>query len=922
MILDLLTESTNYSLFPLIVRYKASNRVEFVLQTLRCPDSVRVGAVLVCDARKLQPATYVERQASIPSHEVRAALDVAATRRIYDHLFAVRASEDDDPATHGDPSRLGQLAHYNRSAVLDFLNDKFLTPTSPSWFLNAYGGHEGTALLSMSYYLFERQLSTIQTTRGYTLCYTSDPGDPIPTHVTMREFMTTLLRSRFRKEVERFARYARARNARDGREIDHVDAKIDEFREASRLPADTAIYYAYLAYSTALSRERILQYCARTEFDPGLRDEDQCRRDENFLGRRLDDDLLRMMKEYFSPEAYFRNYVEVERLAAPPDAGYEGYDWEPDAASGVRVFFGSSAAVLDEILRLNDKTEDLFDPVPQRTLPGLLRLCASGRSIPLEDAATLRRATRRNYLMNTSRRAFGPLPAFRVEMPGPRSLFVCLSADEWLRRLVPPNLDRDLPRGHALSDEDLTETLWPREEVEARQKFWDQLYRTRHEIFNEHLPVFNFVGDLDLKLRDRPAPGIRRRDFFDLLRDMRRALLDAWAQLFPDDAIDRDAYPVYFFKSACDDPGPDAAAAGAPDAVLGGGGGAVFCTCRRKIGMRIVIPLPRGTVALGSTTVKRLARTLDHALCLDRDLVGRLNAVSNPGDCFDTGVYGHGRSVRMPLMYKLDASGYMLCRRLNPVYVVPPKLRAAPHDFVRAHFRPENLTHHGNPHGGDARVSATIVHIADRACGEEDVSFTQKYINRDERRPQTPLLPTIRQLLAATRREASPGPTLPPPRARTGDGDDGGAAAAAAGPDDLDDGDDDPTDAGPPDPEEARDLETFAREVAWPRVLELARGHYRPEAQAQLEAADVFRAVRRDLLAVKRDDGGRGRDFRCLTTEHHFRWRETVNVFLDLRADRGGNVWATLWSRCFANKCQSNARRTHLTVKISPPSQY
>ncbi|AQQ81345.1 hypothetical protein MuHV1_gp065 [Murid betaherpesvirus 1] len=950
IVVNMLSETpTEHHLFPLMIKYKPSNRIEFVLQTQRCPDSTRVRPVFICDARRLSLSEYVSTNTPLPARVICAGIDADATRELYEHLFDRKKDEtghdEENGSAGGDlfsdlTSTLKCLVHYNRSAILRYLNNTFLSPTSPSWFLSTYGTHEGTLILTMSYYLFERQYSTIQTTRDYTKCFTADPGRNLFTYINMRDFMATMNGSRFRKQTARFAAFAKARNARDRRELEYVDAKINAFREESRLAADSCVYYVYLAYRTALCREKFLQYCEHTAYDKNLPDDQQCAAEENYLGRSLDAELISIMNTYFSVEGYFGSYIHVDRAKLSPPHSYRGYDWNTEADT--MVGYSSTATNLAISLRkLNSTCESLFSPLPP-TLMGLLKLCASDRYVPRAEKSRKRtsggrekedetRVCRRNYLLNDTSRPIGPMPVFRVEMPEKRHVFCAVSAENWTRRLLPKDLMKNLPSEY-VSDECLTDAVWLREDIAASCEVGEQLYRTRHEMFNENLPVFNFVGDVDLKLRE-DLQGLSRQEVFDLCRALRRTLIGAWRHLFPE--VDPDSHPVFFFKSAC----PQNAAGAADEAMLYGGGGydedddprpehaaavvdygdAVrrppFCVCRRKLGLRVIIPFPPRTAAIGAQTLKRLAGILDHTLCLDRDLVCKLNAISHPGECFDTGIYSHGRSIRMPLMYKLDeASGLMLHSRLNPIFIVPAGYRDRPAEFVLQQLCPQNLTHHGRPprrDGSADQLTEVVLHITDRACADSDGNFLQSRARRAMSRRRLPLGPLLRAHLSLESGQSAPSlPTL----VGRGGGGEGGASSdyeeeRAVGSDEEEDDDD------------VENLQAFARRIAWPALLRHTRNHYREEVQQQLEAATVFTAVGRTCVAVKRGLYGRARDFSCLAREHYTR-QETVQVFLDIRGDQRRNVWATLWSRCFTRRCNSNAKQTHLSLKISLPSQY
>lgn len=513
------------------------------------------------------------------------------------------------------------------------------------------------------------------------------------------------------------------------------------------------------------------------------------------------------------------------------------------------------------------------------TIGGLLRLCSSERYV---SGAENTKICRRNYLLNDTTKYIGPIPVFRVEMADKKHVFCSISSENWNKKMLPKDLIKHIPSEY-ISDEAITDTIWLTEDITPCSEVGEQLYRTRHELFNEHLPVFNFIGDVDLKLREDTC-GIEKKFFFDLCRSIRKTLIEAWSHIFPD--IDKKSHPIFFFKSACQPVSsvtPDDAEYDFEPQ---------FCVCRKKLGMRIIIPLPRGTAVFGSATLKRLAKILDHTMSLDRELVRKLNTISHPGECFDTGIYNHARSVRMALMYKFDENGILLQGRLNPIFIIPEHHQRDPREFILQQLSPKNLTHHANPH--EVAIHEAIIQISDRACSDADTDFLQTQANKTAQKTKCHLGPLIQSHLKTTE---NPHKSLDPSDLENDET-----------PDDLEE-------------TEMDNIRTFAKKIAWPYLLSHVKKHYRPEIQEQLGAAAVFHPVGRNCVSVKRIQYGRSKDFRCLTRDHKTP-QETVQVFMDIRGDSRQNVWVTLWSRCFTRKCKSNAKHTHVSVKIPAPSQY
>lgn len=241
------------------------------------------------------------------------------------------------------------LVYFHHAAVLRHLNQVFLCPTSPSWFISVFGHTEGQVLLTMAYYLFEGQYSTISTVEEYVRSFcTRDLGTIIPTHASMGEFARLLLGSPFRQRVSAFVAYAVARNRRDYTELEQVDTQINAFRERARLPDTVCVHYVYLAYRTALARARLLEYRRVVAYDADAAPEAQCTREPGFLGRRLSTELLDVMQKYFSLDNFLHDYVETHllRLDESPTRrpARTAWGWPATAAaSTARTWRASSA---------------------------------------------------------------------------------------------------------------------------------------------------------------------------------------------------------------------------------------------------------------------------------------------------------------------------------------------------------------------------------------------------------------------------------------------------------------------------------------------------------------------------------------------------------------------------------------------------
>ncbi|AKI25046.1 helicase-primase primase subunit [Human betaherpesvirus 5] len=912
---------TDHCVFPLLVKHQVSRRVYFCLQTQKCSDSRRVAPVFAVNNETLQLSRYLAARQPIPLSALIASLDEAETQPLYRHLFRTPVLS---PEHGGEVREFKHLVYFHHAAVLRHLNQVFLCPTSPSWFISVFGHTEGQVLLTMAYYLFEGQYSTISTVEEYVRSFcTRDLGTIIPTHASMGEFARLLLGSPFRQRVSAFVAYAVARNRRDYTELEQVDTQINAFRERARLPDTVCVHYVYLAYRTALARARLLEYRRVVAYDADAAPETQCTREPGFLGRRLSTELLDVMQKYFSLDNFLHDYVETHLLrldesphsaTSPHGLGLAGYGGRIDGTH-LAGFFGTSTQLARQLERINTLSESVFSPL-ERSLSGLLRLCASLRTAQTYTTGTLTRYSQRRYLLPEPALApllERPLPVYRVHLPNDQHVFCAVASETWHRSLFPRDLLRHVPDSR-FSDEALTETVWLHDDDVASTSPETQFYYTRHEVFNERLPVFNFVADFDLRLRDGVS-GLARHTVFELCRGLRRVWMTVWASLFGYTHPDR--HPVYFFKSACPPNSVPVDAAGAPfddddyldyrderdteededgkedknnvpdNGVFQKTTSSVdtsppYCRCKGKLGLRIITPFPAYTIAVHPSVLRAVAQVLNHAVCLDAELHTLLDPISHPESSLDTGIYHHGRSVRLPYMYKMDQDdGYFMHRRLLPLFIVPDAYREHPLGFVRAQLDLRNLLHHHPPHDLPALPLSppprVILSVRDKICPSTEANFIETRslnVTRYRRRGLTEVLAYHLY------------------------GGDGATAAAISD----------------------TDLQRLVVTRVWPPLLEHLTQHYEPHVSEQFTAPHVllFQPHGACCVAVKRRDGARTRDFRCLNYTHR-NPQETVQVFIDLRTEHSYALWASLWSRCFTKKCHSNAKNVHISIKIRPP---
>ncbi|AEV80920.1 helicase-primase primase subunit [Saimiriine betaherpesvirus 4] len=866
----LLKASSNHYVYPLLVKHKASQLVHFCLQTQKCHNSQRIATVFICNAERLNLMSYLTSRTPISTSTLIENLNEEETKLIYQHLFRTITT----PVLGGEVREFKHLVYFHHQAILRYLNETFLTPTSPSWFLSIFGHTEGLLLLTMYYYLFEQQYSTIPTVEEYVRSFTTNTGQIIPTHTSMNDFMTLLLSSNFKTRIPQFVDYAIKRNQRDYIELTNVDTQINSFRDRARLPDTICVHYIYLAYRTALCKNRLLKYRQVVAYDPEA--STQCTSQPLFLGQHLVDDLLHVMNKYFSLDNFLNEYVEVHTLDTKHQLNLMGYQIN-DCENFVR-FCGNITTVTRTIDKINTLTESVFSPI-ERSLGGLLRICASTRSACRYLTQNETENTfQKQYLFSSTLPCHDPIPVYRIQLPGNKHLFCAVRQESWSQTLFPPDFLRHLPKNCQLSDEALTDALWLHDDGIADMRPEVQFYHTRHEIFNERLPVFNFIGDFDLRLRET-VTNLSKTEVFDLCRGLRRVFVTVWKTLFPE--TNEANYPIYFFKSACRHLAFSEGRDNHDEHNLHPNS-QVYCHCTEKLGMRIIAPFPQNTVVTQTSVLHAICQILNHAICLDPSLHQHLDTISHPENSLDAGIYHHGRSIRLPYMYKMmDDQGYLMQCRLLPLFIVPEAFRYDPLIFIRAQLDLHNLLHHCPPRFPGQEVSTEspqrntgtriLMDVRDKLCPKPGSNFIDTRsldVTRYRRRALSEVI------------------------------------AHHIG-----------TDETTPDL-----LQNLISRRVWPPILHHLTQHYPPDISAQfLQDEIVFDLSNLQCISVKKQQGHRLKDFRCLNRVHR-NPQETVQVFIDLKPDRCYSLWTTLWSRCFTNKCHSNAKNVHISVKLKPPT--
>ncbi|AQS79164.1 DNA replication protein [Ateline alphaherpesvirus 1] len=471
----------------------------------------------------------------------------------------------------------------------------------------------------------------------------------------------------------------------------------------------------------------------------------------------------------------------------------------------------------------------------------------------------------------------------------------------------------------------------PRADPASAATVGGQMYVNRNEIFNAALVVTNVVLDLDIALRE-PIPferlhralGHFRRGALTAMSLLFPAASEDWEaypcyffksscpapggdrgargagdcgdpdQCYPDacdpwpldDAPSEEAEMMEFEEAGYYDDPMDlefesaAPAAPAPPAREGPDGPRAqpppargpreppLCTCERKIGLRVCLPVPRPYVISGSATMRGVAQVIQQAVLLERDFVETIGPHVRNFLLVDTGVYAHSHSLRLPYFAKV-ADGGRAAGRLLPVFVFPPAC-PDPAAFVAAHADPRNFHFHaprgpGGPEAGGLRVLHSL--------GGEYISFFERKA-------------THNALAHFGRRD-----TLAEVLARHG------AALHAR-----------------------ETVELLVTELL-ERVVACLESHF-PEASGEYHAVSVQQAVVKSdwaLLQLVPARGSPRQHLSCLRFRHSRGSRATARTFLALSVGGGNRLCVSLCQQCFATKCDSNRLHTLFTIDAGTP---
>ncbi|AZB49154.1 DNA helicase-primase subunit B [Vombatid gammaherpesvirus 1] len=545
-----------------------------------------------------------------------------------------------------------------RAKFLSCLRKLYKVSPSPQWMISTFGSIESQFVFTAAYYFFVGDVSTVETIGHLARLFETETGRLLTDVITYQDLGLVYVNSKYTPRISEFFDYVAKKLKRDDMEAKAIRECIDDSRTMFMLSDKETIQYIYLAYHECFNAKQFMHYSAMTA-PSGLADCEP----EPILVKHITDEFRGKMASYYNKDTYLRTYVQKEEICMSIDN--QGYDAHLFEHTRGQYWIGTSTDVGNALTMIEKEFPELRT---SKDLSALLDLAGQTRSETDDPLA---------FLLDVES-ICSRLPVYRCEFMN-RHYFVLPVRDGLAAAFKEMVLLPELKSWTERSDTDLTLAIGYRESYCSARELREQVYISRHEFFNNRLPVYHLVLDFDLKLT---GTSLSLQDIYLMVCEIRREILDLLSYIGP---VQED-HPVYFFKSAC----PSIDLYDELQSPVRS-----FCTCTDKLGMRIITPFPKGYVVVGEETIVALVGVLNRVVMMNRVIVGLC------GDCFrdgvgpfDVGIYHKGRSIRLPYTYKVGTLGRL--ERLLKLFVCHPGDREA---YVHDTLNPSNLLHHSKHTG-------------------------------------------------------------------------------------------------------------------------------------------------------------------------------------------------------------------------------
>lgn len=531
-----------------------------------------------------------------------------------------------------------------------FLRKLYRTAASPHWFLSTFGQDDVTFTLVAATYCFYNHLCTIETLQHLVSIFHVGHTQILTDITTLHDLGQVYSTCTSLPDVPTFSHYVQKKLNVDTCENVHIDNTINNIRGNLLLSNKDIVQFIYLAFHECFNRTTFEYFTTKTS------PSEIHNYSSPILYQSLHSEFTTKMTSYYTRDNYITTHINSSIINIPRET-INGYSFSTPM---LKLWIGQAS----DLQHLMDNLREDF-PFSGITsgLKELLHVAALS-----DETHNAKEAIFEN----------NPIcPVYRCEFNN-KTYFAMISSDNietfWSNEIVLPPEDL----WDRLSDEDLTKAIAYTFSLTPKKTVIEQLLLSRHEYINPHLPIYNIIFDFDLPLTKQ---GICFSDIHMLCCHIRQDILCILSVLLGFD-LSAD-YPVYFFKSECDTTEPSETTV-------------TYCTCSKKLGLRIICPLPEGYIIVGNGPLIALARILNRTIRLNRELVTLFPGLKGNDRVFDTGIYSPGRCVRIPHTCKISENGCFF--RLLKLFVCHPGNKR---DYLKGAFNLRNLLYHGdltNPH--------------------------------------------------------------------------------------------------------------------------------------------------------------------------------------------------------------------------------
>ncbi|AAB66413.1 DNA replication protein [Murine herpesvirus strain 4556] len=537
-----------------------------------------------------------------------------------------------------------EMVRWYQSKLINFLRKLLKTTSSTQWFITTFGQDDLTFTLVIASYYFYKHACTVETLMHLARLFCGELGHSLIDVSSLQELGLFFSSSSILDSVPLFAEYVETKLNIDTLENEKIDQMINEIRGGLLLSNKDIVQFVYLAFYACFNKTAFLEFIGKTSPD------NINTYSSEILHLKLCDEFLDKMSSYYNKEKYIHTHL-LTKVVRVPGASLGSYG---DTPGTLQAWFGQTSdltALFDSI------NEDFPFYSSESSLKELLKL-ASLSPQELDNP--------KDILFPEK-----PIcPTYRSEFKN-KTYFVMVATDSiedyWKKHVIFPhsiNLDE-------LTDVRITELLTYCVNGCTSNTVEDNLMVSRHEYFNPHLPIYNVILDFDLPVE---VPGYKIEDIYNLCLQIRQDIITVLSTILNLEMPP--SHPVYFFKSECNsdiymEPRP-------------------FCTCSKKIGLRIITPLPMRHAIVGATPLITLARVINRTIRLNKRVCELFPSISSTEFLFDTGIYSQGRCIRLPHTYKFTSTG--LPERLLKLFVCHPFPDKT--SYVKNSFVLTNLLYH------------------------------------------------------------------------------------------------------------------------------------------------------------------------------------------------------------------------------------